>query len=52
MTALAGNLPNFEEAYRGLYARDQTRLAECVKDWPEDVRTYILASPVKWNFPL
>jgi hypothetical protein len=47
MTALTGNLPGFEEAYRMLYARDRTRLAECVKDWPEDVRAYVLASPVK-----
>jgi hypothetical protein len=46
MTALAGNLPGFEEATRALYARDQTRLADCVKDWPEDVRTYVLATPV------
>jgi hypothetical protein len=47
MSALAGNLPGFEEAYRMLYARDQPRLAECVKDWPEDVRAYMLGSPVK-----
>ena len=47
MTALAGNLPGFEEASRALYARDQTRLAEYVKDWPEDVRTYVLGNPVK-----
>jgi hypothetical protein len=47
MTALAGNLPGFEEASRALYARDRTRLAECVKDWPEDVRSYVLGSPVK-----
>jgi uncharacterized protein len=47
MTALAGNLPGFEEAYRALYARDRTRLVECVKDWPEDVRACILGNPVK-----
>ncbi len=47
MTALGGNLPGFEEATRALYARDRTRLAEWVKDWPQDVRTYVLASPVK-----
>jgi hypothetical protein len=51
MTALAGNLPGFEEASRALYARDRTRLAECVKDWPQDVRGYVmscvLADPVK-----
>jgi hypothetical protein len=42
MTALAGNLPGFEEAYRALYARDRARLTELVKDWPEDVRNYVL----------
>jgi hypothetical protein len=51
MTALAGNLPNFEEATRALYARDRTRLAECVSDWPEDVRGYVMSyvpgNPVK-----
>jgi uncharacterized protein len=47
MTALAGNLPGFEEATRALYAHDRTRLTECVKDWPEDVRSYVLANPVK-----
>ncbi len=47
MTALAGNLPGFEEASRALYARDRTRLAEHVKAWPEDIRAYVLATPVK-----
>ena len=51
MTALAGNLPGFEEATRALYARDRARLADCVKDWPPDVRAYVMrdvpASPVK-----
>jgi hypothetical protein len=51
MTALAGNLPGFEEATRALYARDRTRLEDCVKDWPTDVRDYVmshvLSSPVK-----
>jgi hypothetical protein len=42
-----GNLPGFEEATRVLYARDKTRLADCIKDWPEDIRAYVLASPVK-----
>ena len=45
MTALAGNLPGFEEAYRALYARDTVRLEEEIKDWPPDLRDYILAVP-------
>jgi hypothetical protein len=42
MTAIAGNLPGFEEAYRALYARDREKLEELVKDWPQDVHAYIL----------
>lgn len=44
MTALAGNLPGFEEAYRALYARDRAKLESCVTAWPEDVRSYVLSS--------
>jgi hypothetical protein len=43
MTAIAGNLPGFEEAYRALYARDPMKLAQQVKAWPRDVREYLLA---------
>lgn len=42
MTALAGNMAGFEEAYRALYARDLPRLAEEARSWPEDVRNYVL----------
>ena len=44
MTAVAGNLPGFEEAYRAIYARDRDRMAAQVKDWPEDIRSYVLTS--------
>jgi hypothetical protein len=43
MTAIAGNLPGFEEAYRALYARDRARLEQRVKEWPKDLREYVLA---------
>lgn len=43
MSAMAGNLPGFEEAYRALYARDRARLEELAKDWPADVRDYAIA---------
>jgi hypothetical protein len=43
MTAMAGNMPGFEEAYRALYASEWARLEDLVKDWPADVREYILA---------
>jgi len=42
MTALGGNLPGFEEAYRALYARDRERLAAQIAEWPSDLRDYIL----------
>lgn len=42
MTALAGDLPNYEEASRALYAYDQTRFEELTQEWPVDVRTHLL----------
>jgi hypothetical protein len=44
MTAIAGNLPGFEEAYRALYARDRESLEMRVRDWPRDVREYLLSA--------
>jgi hypothetical protein len=41
MTALAGNLPGFEEACRGLYRRDLANLTQSIEDWPPDIRAYI-----------
>ena len=40
MTALAGDLPGFEEALRALYADEPARFAEQTRDWPQDVRFY------------
>ncbi|MBW9104395.1 DUF2239 family protein [Paraburkholderia phenoliruptrix] len=40
MTALAGNLPDYEEATRALYAGDRPRFEEKIAQWPEDVRAY------------
>ncbi len=42
MTVLAGNRPNFEEAYRSLDAGDRNRFTELIRDWPEDIRTHLL----------
>jgi len=36
--AIAGNLGNFEEAVRALYANNPDGFAECVKRWPSDIR--------------
>ncbi|AWU98588.1 DUF2239 domain-containing protein [Burkholderia sp. JP2-270] len=43
MSAMAGDLPGFEEAARALYANDAVRLAELVAGWPDDVRDHALA---------
>ncbi|PRF71294.1 DUF2239 domain-containing protein [Burkholderia multivorans] len=43
MSALAGDLPGFEEAARMLYANDLARMAELIAGWPEDVRDHALA---------
>jgi len=44
MSAIGGNLPGFEEAYRALYARDGDKLAQLMQDWPHDLREYLLTS--------
>lgn len=41
MWAIAGNLRNFEEASRALYARDQKRMKALIREWPDDIRTYV-----------
>jgi hypothetical protein len=40
MSAMAGNLANFEEASRALFANDRERFAELVGNWPTDVRDH------------
>lgn len=42
MTALAGNQPNFEEAYRSLDAGDRARFTELISGWSADVQAYLL----------
>ncbi|MEO8113736.1 MAG: DUF2239 family protein, partial [Phenylobacterium sp.] len=42
MTALAGDLPGYEEAIRALYAGDQARFTEVVSAWPDDVSGYVI----------
>lgn len=49
MSALAGNLPGFEEASRSLFADDRARFAEHTAAWPADVRTY--ARNLAWGEP-
>lgn len=40
MSAVAGNLTDFEEATRALFAGDKPRFAALVAPWPQDVRDH------------
>jgi hypothetical protein len=40
MSAMAGNLVNFEEASRALFANDPERFEDLVGSWPVDVRDH------------
>jgi uncharacterized protein len=42
MSAMAGNLPGFEEASRALFAGDSDRFATLIEVWPEDVSAYMI----------
>jgi hypothetical protein len=39
-SAMAGNLPDFEEATRALFANDPKRFAELIAAWPADLRDH------------
>jgi hypothetical protein len=47
MSAMAGDLPGFEDASRALFAADRDRFAEHTAAWPADVQTY--ASKLAWG---
>ena len=42
LSAVAGNLPGYEEALRALFAGDAARFETQMADWPKDVRAYAL----------
>ncbi|MFK4520417.1 hypothetical protein ABIF20_007782 [Bradyrhizobium japonicum] len=42
MSTMAGNLPQFEEASRALFADDRRRFTGLIADWPVDVRDHIV----------
>src|SRR6516165_5964404 len=42
MSAMAGNLPNFEEAARALFADDRRGFVGRIANWPEDVRDHVI----------
>ena len=41
MSAMAGNLPGYEEASRALYAADEARFDDLIREWPPDIREYL-----------
>ncbi len=41
MSAMAGNLPHFEDATRALFSRDQARFNMLVEAWPGGVRDHV-----------
>ncbi|WP_028145866.1 DUF2239 family protein [Bradyrhizobium japonicum] len=42
MSAMAGDLPQFEEASRALFADDRRRFTGLIADWPADIRDHIV----------
>jgi uncharacterized protein len=42
LTAMAGDLEHFEEATRALFAKDQTRFAELIAGWPQDIQSHVV----------
>jgi uncharacterized protein len=41
MTAIAGDLPGFEEATRALFAGERARFETLIGPWPEDLRAHL-----------
>ena len=42
MSAMAGNLPGFEEAARALFASDRLRFVSLLATWPQDIRDHVV----------
>jgi len=42
MSAMAGNLPGFEESTRALFAADEKKFREHISAWPADLSAYAL----------
>ena len=42
MSAMAGNLTNFEEASRALFADDRPRFLALIASWPPDIREHVV----------
>jgi hypothetical protein len=42
MTVMAGDLPQYEEALRALYASDEKKFEKMISDWPRDIQAHSL----------
>lgn len=42
LSAIAGNLPNFEDVIRYLYRKDKKKFEELTRDWPRDLAKHAL----------
>lgn len=42
MSAMAGDMSDFEEATRALFANDRAKFGELIAEWPGDVRDYAM----------
>lgn len=42
LTAIAGNLPQYEEVTRALWRGELERMANLMKEWPSDIRDHAL----------
>ena len=50
MSAMAGNLPGFEEAARALFAYDSPRFVDLIAAWPEDLREHAVKLALGCDF--
>ena len=41
LSAMAGNLPGYEEVTRALYTRSRQRFDELIRDWPQDIQLHV-----------
>ena len=48
MSAIAGNMPGFEEASRALFAHDGARFADLISAWPGDIRAQLQRMAGPW----
>ena len=42
MSTMAGDLPDFEEASRALFAADRRKFGELIARWPDDIRDHVI----------